>query len=279
MQRLKAILKKLFLPITIMFVPHNSSKPLSMKLPSLWILVMGSLALAGIVYVFSVSASVIENRRMRETLEFYASQFIEIKGTMLALRKSEQEFRRLFSLKKKEDVLERFEPSESGSLEDIETLKRQLSHTMETVREIREYLSSEKSIYEATPKGWPVNGNISSPFGKREHPISGNADFHSGLDLYAEPGTPVRATASGVVLFAGWSGKNGNLVAIEHGHGYSTLCAHNKKILVQQGQVVKRGDIIAYSGSTGSSTGPHLHYEVWKEKRPVNPMPYVLGKK
>jgi murein DD-endopeptidase MepM/ murein hydrolase activator NlpD len=109
----------------------------------------------------------------------------------------------------------------------------------------------------------------------RIHPKTHKRDFHTGVDIAAWPGTPVRATADGIVVFAGWSGESGKLVVIEHGFGYTTCYAHNKKILVKVGQVVRRGDVIAYVGSTGRVTGPHVHYEVWVDKKPVNPIPYL----
>jgi murein DD-endopeptidase MepM/ murein hydrolase activator NlpD len=109
------------------------------------------------------------------------------------------------------------------------------------------------------------------------NPVKGNSQFHSGLDIAARPGTPVRVTADGIVSFSGRSGSNGNLVAVEHGFGYTTYYAHNKKIDVKVGQVVSRGDVIAYVGSTGSTTGPHLHYEIWKNGDSVDPQPYVKG--
>ncbi|MEJ2696668.1 MAG: M23 family metallopeptidase [Candidatus Sulfobium sp.] len=103
-------------------------------------------------------------------------------------------------------------------------------------------------------------------------------EFHSGLDIAAEPGEPVRATADGIVIFAGWSGNNGNLVAIEHGLGFRTYYAHNRKVVVKVGQKVKRGQVISYVGSTGRSTGPHVHYEIWHEGKRVNPKKYIKGR-
>jgi murein DD-endopeptidase MepM/ murein hydrolase activator NlpD len=113
----------------------------------------------------------------------------------------------------------------------------------------------------------------------RIHPIRGGNDFHTGLDISTKPGEPVHVTADGIVSFSGWSGANGNLVAIEHGFGYETFYAHNKETVVKVGQIVKRGDVIAYVGSTGSSTGPHLHYEIWKEGKIINPKPFIMGRK
>src|SRR3990172_4311149 len=91
----------------------------------------------------------------------------------------------------------------------------------------------------------------------------------------AGPGHPVISTADGIVSFSGWSGGGGNVVVVEHGFGFSTFYAHNKMNIVRVGQRVKRGDVIAYVGSTGNATGPHVHYEIWKNGRSVNPKPYV----
>jgi murein DD-endopeptidase MepM/ murein hydrolase activator NlpD len=130
----------------------------------------------------------------------------------------------------------------------------------------------------ATPRGWPVEGRLSSPFGQREHPKTGKPEFHGGIDIAAEPGMAVRATGDGIVSFSGWSGANGNLIVIEHGAGFSTFYAHNKMVAVKTGQKVRRGDIISYVGSTGNSTGPHVHYEVWLNGRAVNPQTYLHGR-
>jgi murein DD-endopeptidase MepM/ murein hydrolase activator NlpD len=108
--------------------------------------------------------------------------------------------------------------------------------------------------------------------------MTGRADFHSGIDISSSPGNPVKATADGIVSFAGWSGGSGNLVVLEHGHGFSTFYAHNRKLNVRVGQKVRRGDVISYVGSTGDSTGPHVHYEIWKEGKPVNPKDYLKGR-
>jgi murein DD-endopeptidase MepM/ murein hydrolase activator NlpD len=130
----------------------------------------------------------------------------------------------------------------------------------------------------ATPKGWPVEGRISSPFGRRISPISGRAEFHRGMDIASPEGTPILASAEGIVSYSGWNSGGGNVVVIEHGHGFSTYYAHNSSNAVETGQLVKRGDIIGYVGSTGNTTGSHLHYEIWREDRPVNPRKYISGR-
>jgi len=276
MQKVKLLIKKAFTPITIMFIPHSDVKSLSVKVPSIGILASVVLWFIGMGYVFSIAVDAFEYKRMKERLNYYSGQFIEMKETMTSLKNAEGEFRKLFSFKTKERVLEHIDTSNNGSI-DMETLKDQIRLTMESVGEIKDYLSQQRDLYVATPQGWPVAGRISSPYGYREHPQTGLQDFHSGMDIASEPGTPVKATADGIVSFAGWSGGSGNLVALEHGLGFSTYYAHNRLVVVKVGQKIKRGDILSYVGSTGNSTGPHLHYEVWKEGRSLNPSTYIEG--
>jgi murein DD-endopeptidase MepM/ murein hydrolase activator NlpD len=154
---------------------------------------------------------------------------------------------------------------------DMDSLKEEIKKTAESIASVREFLREQRDIYLSTPTGWPVGGRITSPFGNRQNPRGGGAQFHTGMDISIPSGTPVKATADGVVSFSGWLAGNGNLVVLEHGFGYSTCFAHNKANNVQIGQKVKRGEVIAYSGSTGNSTGPHVHYEVWKNGKAVNP--------
>ena len=122
---------------------------------------------------------------------------------------------------------------------------------------------------------WPINGSITSEFGWREHPIFGSQRFHSGIDIGGDYGIPVHAAASGVVIEAGWIGGYGNTVMIEHGGGIVTLYGHNESLAVSVGQHVNQGDVIAYCGSTGNSTGPHCHFEVRLNGEPVSPWNYL----
>jgi len=122
---------------------------------------------------------------------------------------------------------------------------------------------------------WPVNGVITSPFGYRNHPIFGRQILHSGIDIGVDSGTPVHAADSGVVVEAGWLGGYGYAVVIDHGNGLSTLYGHNSSLNVSAGQSVSQGQVIAYSGSTGNSTGPHVHFEVRANGDPVDPTGYL----
>ena len=118
----------------------------------------------------------------------------------------------------------------------------------------------------------PVNGRISSGFGSRFHPILGYERFHAGVDLAARQGTPIVAAADGRVVSAGWQGGYGRAVAIMHAGGIETKYGHMSRMIAYAGEIVHRGDVIGYVGSTGLSTGPHLHFEVMRNGRPVNPM-------
>jgi murein DD-endopeptidase MepM/ murein hydrolase activator NlpD len=122
---------------------------------------------------------------------------------------------------------------------------------------------------------WPVTGVITSPFGWRRSPFGGGAEFHQGLDIGANMGTTVTAAASGTIISAGWYGGYGNYILIDHGGGMSTGYGHLSRIFVSNGQQVQRGQAIGAVGSTGASTGPHLHFEVRISGKPVDPTAYL----
>lgn len=123
---------------------------------------------------------------------------------------------------------------------------------------------------------WPVVGQVTSPFGEREHAMGGGgAQFHAGIDISVLPGTPIVAAQEGTVAFAGYNGAYGKVVKLDHANGFSTLYAHNSRLLVYVGQTIEAGQVICLSGSTGRSTGPHLHFEVHKDGWPVDPLPYL----
>jgi murein DD-endopeptidase MepM/ murein hydrolase activator NlpD len=129
---------------------------------------------------------------------------------------------------------------------------------------------------EIHPEGRPVaNGFISSYFGERADPFDGLETFHKGVDFAGTPGSPVVAVAAGVVTWAGERTGYGKLIEINHGDGFATRYAHNERTLVTVGQTVKRGERIALMGSTGRSTGPHVHFEVLRNGRQVNPLSFV----
>ncbi len=164
---------------------------------------------------------------------------------------------------------------------EIARLRRDAETRLASFQEIGWYVGNQKSLRNATPSLWPAEGSITSLFGYRFSPMgrggegAETGEFHAGLDIANVADTLVHATADGTVRFSGWSHGYGNMVVIDHGYGVSTLYGHTSKALVKIGDRVVRGQVIAYMGTTGRSTGAHLHYEVWRQGRPVNPMSYL----
>lgn len=132
-----------------------------------------------------------------------------------------------------------------------------------------------KRRFESTPSIKPVDGVVRSRYGWRKHPIAGKRRFHYGIDIASWPGAPIYATADGFVEYAGWSTTFGYLVVLNHGYGYRTLYAHCLQLLVSRRERVKKGQIIAQVGNTGYSKGNHLHYEVKRRKKQLNPEAYI----
>ncbi|MDP6179681.1 MAG: M23 family metallopeptidase [Desulfatiglandales bacterium] len=139
------------------------------------------------------------------------------------------------------------------------------------------YLQDQQNILTSTPAIQPTNGWITSGFGYRTSPFTGKRVFHKAVDIATREGTPVVATADGVITFAGRKGLLGRVITIDHGYGMITRYGHLKKILKRRGETIKRGDPIALVGMTGRTTGPHLHYEVQLNGVPVNPKKYILN--
>ena len=137
---------------------------------------------------------------------------------------------------------------------------------------VRNNVEKRRSLADATPSIWPVAGWLTSSFGNRRDPFNGSSDFHPGLDISATYGEAVLAPAAGAVSSAGPAGNYGNLIVIDHGFGIVTKYGHLSRFGVTTGQQVNRGDVLGYVGSTGRSTSPHLHYEIWVNDKLTNPM-------
>lgn len=168
----------------------------------------------------------------------------------------------------------RLETKTNARIISFITLKTVLSDTAGLqVRQMQQI--SEKYSSSTTPSIWPAYGTITSNFGYRGNPIGGGTGFHEGLDIAVDYGTPVQATAAGEVTAAGWVDGYGNLVEVDHGNGFVTRYGHNSMVLVVVGQKVHTGDILALAGSTGRSTGPHVHYEVRVQGTPTDPLLFL----
>ena len=257
-----------------------------------------------LIYEYNdVKDKVWELQSMREELmqqkaqvQNFALNILDYKRQMFLLRDLDTKLRRAVSLgprDKAQQVLGIGGPDELGLQnltsmgekkqdealkemhQELTQLKGAASKQEASLQMLIEYFEDKRSLYASTPSVWPVRGWVTSPFGNRTSPFSGILKFHEGMDIAAQTGTPVVAPADGVVIKAGFSTGYGNMVEISHGYGLKTIFGHNSRLNVKAGQRVKRGDVISYVGDTGSSTGPHLHYEVRSNGLPVNPAKYM----
>lgn len=154
----------------------------------------------------------------------------------------------------------------------IGVLKGLLGALESGLETVKSTVESQQALARATPSIWPLAGWLSSGYGNRRDPFDGTADFHPGLDIAAAKGTPIRATADGVVTSAAFNGNYGNAVLIEHSSWISTRYGHLSRFAVRAGQEVRRGEVIGYVGATGRATAAHLHYEILLNGQAINPL-------
>lgn len=243
-----------------------------------------------------------ELEKSKEDIEFQRQQIQLFAGSLNTLKKHMED---LADFEQKIRVIANLQPNNEGGIfglggphvEDLD-MRVDLSQTHASLmREMRDRvdvldsaageriedfetllgaLEEKRTLLAATPAIRPTTGWVTSKFGSRVSPITGIRQLHSGLDIANRVGTPINATADGVVSFVGDRGAIGIVVNIDHGHGIVTRYGHLSKALVTKGQRVKRGDVIAEMGNTGRSTGPHLHYEVRLDGTAVDPVKYIF---
>jgi len=162
--------------------------------------------------------------------------------------------------------------------EDTFGVLRDLLHGLESrLRNVRRDVERRQELAAATPSIWPAHGWLTGTFGGRSDPFTGEPGFHQGLDISTEKGQPVFATADGSIEAASYSGDYGNLIVLKHAFGLVTRYGHLSSFTVKPGQQVKRGEVIGYVGSTGRSTGAHLHYEILANGKLINPLQLLTG--
>jgi murein DD-endopeptidase MepM/ murein hydrolase activator NlpD len=161
----------------------------------------------------------------------------------------------------------------ASTLEDLDQTVGSLSD--KSVR-LQAYFQDQRELLASTPSTWPLRGYLSGGFGNRADPFTGVRDFHPGIDISVPRGTKVTAPADGVVVLVATRGGYGNIIVIDHGYQTMTRYGHLDGFNVRPGQRVKRGDVIGFSGNTGRSTAPHLHYEVWVNDQMRNPIEYII---
>ena len=215
----------------------------------------------------------------------------DLKSEMNQLMEKEKNIRLVFGLPEVDDAIREVgvggpSPLPYGdaslidlneAVTDVDKLLRQTKFERENLAQVHNLLLEKKGLLEHTPSVSPTDGYLSRGFGVKTDPFTGLRRPHGGIDLAADIGTPVYASADGKVFFTGWHYGKGKLVIIDHGYEYRTHYGHLDKIKIKRGQRVKRGDLIGTVGNSGVSTGPHLHYEVHFRGKPVNPWNYILS--
>ena len=159
----------------------------------------------------------------------------------------------------------------------LDDLESDIAQRKENNEELAKFLDDQKMLLASTPSIWPTRGWLSSRFGYRTSPFSKKKEFHKGIDISARSGSPVLSPANGMVIFNGWQRGYGRVIIVKHAKGFKTKYAHLKKSLVKKGQYIKKGTKIGQVGSSGRTTGSHLHYEVHLNNAPVNPLRYIFN--
>ena len=162
-----------------------------------------------------------------------------------------------------------------GLKTDMDLMKDRTSDLENQLRLLEQVAEKRTTVLRFTPTIWPLRGHITSHYGNRLDPFNGDAELHLGLDISGIYGSPVHAPADGVVIYAARKAAYGNLVIIDHGNGLTTRHGHLSRFNVRVGQRVRKNDVVAFVGTTGRSTAPHLHYEVRQNDHPVNPRNYL----
>ena len=225
-----------------------------------------------------------ENAQQRLDLQRLTASLGELQYELALLAENEARVRQLAKLDRSPQTI----PVAMGGMPEMATdtsvdlvqqridyLQLAIDLRRQSQEEVRNLLNDQVSLSRATPGGWPTKGWLTSSFGMRDLSGNGNSRIHEGLDIAANIGTPVTATADGIVARVEYLPAYGKMLVIDHGYGYRTLFAHNSRILVKSGQRVARGERIAEVGNTGRSTGSHLHYEVQLNGVPIDPRKFL----
>ena len=295
---------------TIMVIPSNSSstRRLSITRGMLVLLLFGFCSLVGTTlfltqerialgkHLAKLSPLEQQNQTQKELLEKFNVKLQSLDNNLIQLKQLEDQLRIMASLKtgkRKNDLgvggvskhalpddLEKLTPSEQRFIRRLnrqfQDIEKRAADQESAFKDLLRAFRDRSVLLAHTPSIWPVKGWLSSSFGYRRSSFTNRREFHAGIDIVAREGTPIFAPADGVIISAKWSGGYGKIIQIQHMQGIVTKFAHNNVNLAKVGQRVRRGDIIAKVGSTGRSTGPHLHYEVRINGVAVNPRLYVI---
>lgn len=299
-----------FRPYTLMLIPQDSKRVFKVKIPFYGLVTGLAIATVAIIFLLYIlvdyfyimgSFSNIDeiqarNRKLGKQLYSYKLRIEGVENSLERLKALTTKLKIVSNIGGPEqkdqqnseaDMIEGiddFSMSSDAEIDgefrkmhnDLKDVEYKIAYQEEELTNLGEYLAEQSALLSATPSIIPVKGWITSVFGSRVDPFTKKIERHEGLDISSRMGTPIIAPADGVVTFAGNKPGYGLMLSIDHGYGITTVYGHNSKIFVAQGARVKRGMPISAMGSTGHSTGPHLHYEVRVNGIPVNPKKFIL---
>lgn len=214
-----------------------------------------------------------ENARLKDANDAYENSYARLKGQISYVEDMSRELSRQTRMEGPSEIDQHIG---IGGPETVAALDKAADRLEREVRHLNDRLRFDLLRMSSIPTGLPVKGYITDGFGMRRNPFNGEGrEVHEGMDIAVDFGTPVRSTADGLVIHAGPYSGYGNLVIVYHTNGITTRYGHLSRISVETGQRVKRGDQIGHAGSTGRSTGPHVHYEIRENDQSVDPLKYV----
>ncbi len=295
---------------TVMIIPHTEQGPKSIKIPILLIRFISTAFILFLMYAFlwTYNYTLLKNQydslkitmdKNQVIIDAYSKDYLTINQDIKSLKEKMIEMQDLegkiraeygfdptksYFSKQNQDALTALQEKDKviastlkveETKETVELLKEAVPEKKESLNELIKLIEDKNETLSSVPSIYPTVGRFTSRFGYRKDPFTRRTKFHDGLDIANTYGTPLYATADGVVTFSGKRSGYGNVIQINHGNGYETVYGHNSKNIVKARDFVKKGQLIGYMGSSGRSTGPHLHYEVRINGKPVNPINYL----
>lgn len=274
---------------TLIFIPHSAEqKTLVFRIPKKFVKIFVAVFISVCIlslsfFIYSsynarkiASYETIKQKMLLQDLQIkkFEDQTNLLSDKLLELTKKENQIRKILGISENKNGFNLKEELDTNSSLDkkLNIINDQLKQRKNSLLELQLYAKSFIEKFNHIPSIWPIYGSIMSYFGYRIFPWRG---FHSGIDISANYGAPIKCAADGIVEYTGWKTGYGKTVIIDHGFGYKTLYGHTSAYSVSVGEKVKKGQVIAYVGVTGYATGPHLHYEVIKDGRQINPVPYL----
>jgi murein DD-endopeptidase MepM/ murein hydrolase activator NlpD len=289
-------------PVTLLIIPDLYNKPFNYTLSRkriagtvgvlagfvLALLILGYSHMTGLNDIRNVQGIKQESQEKALTIKQMNQEINEMKLQQEEVERKQQEIKKLMGVEK--EIIEHPNPSrgaqggedrEIGENEEAKTfimvqdIKTRLARQEKELDDMLAQVKNDQAYFRALPNQWPTEGEISSDYGLRKSPWTRKESFHEGIDIKNQVGTEIVAAADGKVIYAGWMAVYGKTVVINHGNGLESKYGHNSALQVEKGDIVTKGEVIARMGTTGLSTGPHLHFAITKNGQIQDPMIYL----